>query len=302
MTMHGIRPILALLAAHIGLGTTATHAQSQMSPLQVMTFNIRVGLAPDGPDAWPHRVDQVSALIRQVAPDVLGVQEALRFQLDEMETSLRGYSEIGVGRDDGHEAGEYSAILYRSDRLEMLDHGTFWLSDTPSVPGSMTWGNRYTRICTWARFRDQASGAEFAVFNTHFDHESQPSRERSAVLVASRLRTDTPVLLLGDLNAGEDNPAITFLVGTTSASVEDGGTTPRPLTDTYRVLYPDETDVGTFHGFQGGTSGDKIDYVLASPEWEVLAAAIIRSNRDGRYPSDHYPVTARLQLRERPSH
>lgn len=299
--MHRIRPILALLAAQIGMGSTATYAQSQTSPLQVMTFNIRVGLAPDGPDAWPHRVDQVSALIRQVAPDVLGVQEALRFQLDEMETSLPGYSEIGVGRDDGHEAGEYSAILYRSDRLEMLGHGTFWLSDTPSVPGSMTWGNRYTRICTWARFRDQANGAEFAVFNTHFDHESQPSRERSAVLVASRLPHDIPVIFTGDFNSGEDNPAILYLKGQSAAAAgADGNATPRPLVDSYRVLHPAETAVGTLHRFRGGTSGDKIDYILVSPRWEVLSAEIVHSNHDGHYPSDHYPVTARLELRDRP--
>jgi endonuclease/exonuclease/phosphatase family metal-dependent hydrolase len=266
-----------------------------------MTFNIRVGLAPDGPDAWPHRADQLSALIREVDPDVLGLQEALRFQLDEIESALSGYTEIGVGRDDGREAGEYSAILYRNDRLTMLDHGTFWLSDTPSVPGSMTWGNRYTRICTWARFHDKANGTEFAVFNTHFDHESQPSRERSAVLVASRLPTDVPVIFTGDFNSGEDNPAILYLTGrSTAAAGADGNATPRPLVDSYRVLHPADTAVGTLHRFRGGTSGDKIDYILISPRWEVLSAEIVRSNRDGRYPSDHYPVTVRLQLRDRP--
>src|SRR5690606_11432004 len=131
---------------------------------------------------------------------------------DEIAEALRGYGEIGVGRTDGKTRGEYAAILYRRDRLEPLDSGTFWFSDTPDVPGSTSWGNRITRICTWARFRDRTAGGEFYLYNVHLDHESQPSRERSAAMlserVAQRNAEGAPVVVTGDFNADEDNPAV----------------------------------------------------------------------------------------------
>ncbi len=258
--------------------------------LRAMTFNIRYGNANDGDNAWPLRRELLFKVIRDVHPDVLGMQEALRFQLDEIGAALDGYSEVGVGRDDGVEAGEYSAILFDSTRFSLEDSGTFWLSDTPEVPGSTSWGNGITRVCTWALLRERAGGASFYVFNTHWDHLSQPSRENSARLIleriAARATPDTPVLLTGDFNAGESNPAFRTLVEDTVVS----------LRDTFRALHPDAVDVGTFHGFEGGTDGDKIDAILASPEWQVLDAEIARVNDRGRYPSDHYPVTATLRL------
>lgn len=263
---------------------------STAGALRAMTFNIRYGAANDGDNAWPLRRDLLFSVIRDFGPDVLGMQEALRFQLDEIGAALPGYREVGVGRDDGVEAGEYSAILFDSTRFELRDHGTFWLSDTPEVPGSTSWGNGITRICTWALLRERSGGTSFYVFNTHWDHQSQPSREKSARLIleriAARAAPDTPVLLTGDFNAGESNPAFRTLVEDTVVN----------LRDTFRALHPDATGVGTFHGFEGGTDGDKIDAILASPEWRVLDAGIARVNDHGRFPSDHYPVTASLRL------
>lgn len=150
-------------------------------------------------------------------------------------------------------------------------------------------GNRVTRIVTWARLRDRAGGGAFYVFNTHWDHESQIARERSAALllarIAARRCTEDPVLVMGDFNVGEDNPAFRALVGT------DAG-----LRETFRMLHPDATEVGTYHGFAGESAGDKVDAILASPEWKVFGAAIVRTNRHGHYPSDHFPVTATLAL------
>jgi endonuclease/exonuclease/phosphatase family metal-dependent hydrolase len=239
---------------------------------------------------WPLRRDLLVSVIRDAHPDVLGLQEALRFQLDEIGAALATYREVGVGRDDGIEAGEYSAILFDSTRVALEDSGTFWLSDTPEEPGSTSWGNRITRICTWARLRERDTGAVFYHFNTHWDHQSQPSRERSARLILERIaargQPGTPVLLTGDFNAGESNPAFRTLVEDTVVS----------LRDTFRALHPDATGVGTFNGFEGDSDGDKIDAILASPEWRVLDAEIARVNDRGRYPSDHYPVTASLRL------
>lgn len=258
--------------------------------LRLMTFNIRFGTAPDGADSWSHRRELAVEVIRSVNPAVLGLQEALRFQLDELEEALPQFGELGVGRDDGLRAGEYAAILYDRHRLAVVEHGNFWLSDTPAVPGSMTWGNRYPRIVSWARLADRAAATTFYVFNSHWDHESQPARQRGATLLVQRIRTRTvpedPLLLLGDFNSSEDNPAFRTLLAI-------------PVVDTFRVVHPAAQDVGTFHAFRGqkgGASGAKIDALLASPHWHVLDAAIVYDNDSGRYPSDHFPVTATVAL------
>lgn len=280
------RRIAALVCVAAGLIVADANRTHAAQDLRVMSFNIRYGTAQDGDDAWPHRRDLVFATIRDAAPHVVGVQEALAFQLDEIQQALPRYLRIGVGRDDGREAGEYAAILIDGERLDVVDQGTFWFSDTPGEPGSMHWGNRIARICTWARLRDLESGRAFYVYNVHWDHESQPSRERSAALlverIASRDAPGDPVIVTGDFNAGESNPAFRALVN-------DG------LADTFRAVHPERTDVGTFNGFRGATGGEKIDAVLASKEWTVIDAAIEQRNRDGRYPSDHFPVTATLR-------
>lgn len=267
--------------------------------IRAMTFNIRYGTASDAEHAWPLRRHLTFRAIRDFAPTVLGVQEALRFQLDEIARELPGFGELGVGREDGIEEGEYSAILYDRQRLELLEHGTFWLSDSPTVPGSVSWGNRITRLATWARFRDRASpGVTFYVFNTHWDHESQPARERSAALIIERIRArahaDDPVLLMGDFNAGEDNAAYRALLAPRDAV--QGNV---PLYDTFRAVHPDARETGTYHAFRGDRSGPKIDAILTSPEWETLAAEIVLMNENGLYPSDHFPVTATVRLRAR---
>jgi endonuclease/exonuclease/phosphatase family metal-dependent hydrolase len=265
-------------------------------PIDVMTFNIRYGTAPDSANAWPHRRALLFNVVRGSEPEVLGVQEALRFQLDELRQAISRYAEVGVGREDGAEAGEYSAILYDTRRLELLDQGTFWFSSTPEVPGSKSWGNNITRICTWAHFRDRQRADEFYVYNVHWDHESQPSRDSSAVLLLRRIteRADPsdPVIVMGDFNAGETNSAFRTLL-TGGPRVEGA---PR-LLDTFRAVQPSARNVGTFHGFSGGTDGEKIDAVLVSADWEIEDADILRDAKDGRYPSDHFAVIARVFLR-----
>lgn len=258
------------------------------SALAVMSFNLRYGTADDGADSWRYRRDLVVRVIEESAPDIIGTQEALRFQLDELEEALPGYHEVGVGRDDGKAAGEFSAILYRTARLRVEEQGTFWFADTPEVPGSIAWGARFPRICTWARFVDRSSGRALYVFNVHLDHESQESRERSADLLLARIGSQQrpePVIITGDFNAGEGNPAMRRLYA-------GGGGGGPSFRDTFRVVHPDASDVGTFHGFEGSAGGAKIDAVLVSDTWEVESASIIRKGRDGRYPSDHFPVMA----------
>jgi endonuclease/exonuclease/phosphatase family metal-dependent hydrolase len=284
--------LVALVVAAAFGACAGTDRGGRSEPVAVMSFNIRYGTADDGEDSWAYRRDLVVEVIREQAPDVLGIQEALRFQLDEIADALPEYAQIGVGRDDGGTAGEYAAILFRSARFEVAEQGTFWFSDTPAEPGSMGWGARLPRICTWVRLLDRASGRGLYVYNVHWDHESQSSRERSAELLVDRIRqrsSPAPVVVMGDFNAGEDNPAMLLLTG------RAGSGSYRGIRDSFRVVHPDATEVGTFHGFDGLTSGAKIDGILVSDGWEVESAAIIRTSRGGRYPSDHFPVVSTLR-------
>jgi len=263
-----------------------------------MSFNIRYGTADDRQNHWERRRDLVFATLRDEKPDVAGLQEALRFQIDEIRSALPGYGEVGQGRDAGSPSNEFTVILYRRDRLEVADEGTFWFSDTPEVAGSRSWGNRIPRICSWARFLERETGRGFYIYNVHIDHESQASRERSVqfLLKVIRLRrTLDPVVVTGDFNAGEHNPVIGYMKGERLPGGA-GGDEPVPpaLVDTFRVLHPDDSDAATFHGFTGRVTGEKIDFIFAAPWVRVLDAAILRRHDDGRYPSDHYPVTARL--------
>jgi endonuclease/exonuclease/phosphatase family metal-dependent hydrolase len=293
--------VTALVASAI-FGLTARQAHPQPStaaagPVTVMTFNIRYGTANDGENHWTKRREQLFALLRAEDADLIGLQEALRFQIDEILAAVPGYGVVGVGRDDGKAAGEMSAILFRTGRFHVAESGTFWFSDTPETPGSKTWGNRITRISSWARFIDR-DGRGFYHFNLHLDHESQPSREQSTALllqrIAARRVAAEPVVVTGDFNVGEANPALHTLVG---APGRPDTAPPPAFVDTFRVLHREDREVGTFTGFEmGKTAGDKIDYVLVAPGTTVLSAGILRTSRDGHYPSDHFPVVARIRF------
>ncbi len=291
--------IVQLLARLLAL-MLATHAPVPRSPhagssLTVMSFNLRYGTADDGDNSWPSRRGLVMEVIRDRGADIIGVQEALTFQLNEITLSNPRYGVIGVGRDDGKTKGEHAAILYDTGRFAVDGSGTFWLSDTPEVVASATWGNSITRICTWARLIERDTGDAIYVFNTHLDHRSQPSREKSTQLIAQRIGDRThrdPYVLMGDFNSGESNPAVTYLTRRSLSARE------RPYVEAYRAIHPDETNAGTFGAFTGDTSGEMIDHILVPSSITVQDADIDRTNDDGRYPSDHFPIWARLTLPE----
>lgn len=255
-------------------------------PLTVMTFNIRYGTADDGPDRWELRRGQLIDLLKTQDPDVIGLQEALHFQIDEMLAALPDYRMVGVGRSDGGQSGEYAAILYRASRLGVRRTSTFWFSDTPDIVKSNTWGAALERICTWALLDDR-QGTPFYIFNLHLDHVSQPAREKSVGLLLDRIAARSPalpVVVTGDFNTGEANPATRAMV--------------KLFRDSFRLVHPNATEVGTANQFKlDMTTGDKIDYVFVEPATEVLSADIVRSAAAGRYPSDHFPVVARIRFR-----
>ena len=195
----------------------ATTLTMQAQPLKVMTYNIRLDHTVDGVNQWPKRSEKVYALIRKYNPDILGVQEALHHQLQDILKNLPEYTSVGVGRDDGKTKGEYSAILFKKDRFAVQQQNTFWLSETPDVAGSKSWDAAITRIATWAALRDLHDKKEFIIVNTHFDHIGAIAREKSAALIKEKIAAvhqQFPVIITGDFNSEPTEAAyITMLNG-----------------------------------------------------------------------------------------
>ncbi|MCA9103737.1 MAG: endonuclease/exonuclease/phosphatase family protein [Planctomycetales bacterium] len=269
-------------------------------PIKVMSFNIRYdsGAPSSADDRWistvgANRRDLATTVINDFAPDILGVQEALYNQVADLQAALPDHGFYGVGREDGRNSGEFSGIYYRADRFTRVDQGTFWLTTTPAsvskYPGTCCY-----RIASWAILADAtAGGQEYFVLNTHWDHQVQAAREFAAALIRDQLDTlagDRPLIVMGDLNANENNAAYRELVG-----VNDPGGL--QLLDSYREVVPVRTALeASFHGFTGGTYGSRIDFVLHSDAFVAEDATIVRTSFDGSYPSDHFPVTATLRL------
>ena len=258
--------------------------------LRIATFNIRYDAKSDtGPRDWKARRDLVNETIVLMKPDILGLQEVLHGQLEDLSKAHPEYDFVGVARNDGKRRGEYAPIFYRKEqfRVDATETGTFWLSETPQKPGSISWGNSNTRICTWARLVDRKSGEGFYLFNTHWDHKSQPSRLKSALLIlkriAARTHQEEGVILTGDFNAVEESPEILALLTAEKAK----------LRNCFLIANPKEPLRGTFNKWnpQGG-KGAMIDHIFVTPNLEVKWAKIIRHHRGAQVPSDHFPVLA----------
>ena len=288
--MKNITPSLGLVA--ILFCALSSHsenlAKAKESSLCVMSYNLRYA-STNPPNAWPVRRPLVREVIQQAAPDVLGTQEGLYWQLKELASDLPEFDWVGLGREGGSK-GEFMAVFYRKTRLEPLAYDHFWLSDTPDVMGSTTWSNRNRRMVTWIKFRDRAAGNEFFVFNTHFDHEIQIAREKSAQLVRQRiadLNTKLPVLLIGDFNAAaQTNKAYHILT--------DG----QFLSDAWLSAKERSGDgIATFNDFKAiQRHGTRIDWILTRGEIQVQKAEVLTFSQNGQFPSDHFPVIARMQL------
>ncbi|MBA4056414.1 MAG: endonuclease [Marivirga sp.] len=260
---------------------------STAQTIKVMTYNIRLDTPVDSVNQWPKRTEKVFALIRKHNPDILGVQEAIHHQLMDLVKNLPEYDYIGVGRDDGKTKGEYSAILYKKDRFNALQQNTFWLSETPEVPGSKSWDAAITRVASWGKFKDKKTNKEFLLINTHFDHIGKEARKKSAELLkqkAAELVGDLPVIITGDFNCTrEDSPYASIMDGK-GVTLTDPAPTPAP---------------GTFCGFKvNGIVCRAIDYVFHSSQWKASQYIVINDNDGKYYPSDHLPVMVTFELKK----
>jgi len=254
--------------------------------LDVLSYNIRYASPNDGPNLWKNRKGDMIETLSNINPDLLGLQEVLHIQLLELTNGMKEYSYIGVGREDGKTKGEYSPILYRKDAFEVLDSGTFWLSDTPSQI-SVGWDAALERICSYARFLHRQSGNEFWMFNTHFDHIGVLARANAARLILEKINalntSSLPVVVTGDFNLEPYEEPIKIM----QSSLED---VQKELTST-------EPNYGTFNGFDTQTSGERrIDYIFQKGFKLREADHLWLKTKNGYWLSDHHLVRALLLI------
>jgi endonuclease/exonuclease/phosphatase family metal-dependent hydrolase len=259
--------------------------------LRVMSFNILNCRGLHDVQGWERRRSAVAAAIAGFGPDLLGAQEVQPAQAEYLRKKLKGYHILSVGRNDGPFAGERVAIFYRDQRFQKLDEGRFWLSNTPHVPGSRYWDCFMPRTACWLNLRDRVTGLRFFLFNTHFDPLSIRARWRSAEVLRrmiTHLAGTAPTIVTGDFNA---RPGLLTYQSLLWGWNDDGPF----LIDAFRQANPDEhKGKGTFRGLRGIRSRRRIDWILHTPHFMAAEATIDRSKRDGSWPSDHFPVAARL--------
>ena len=272
-------------------------AGDRNTPIKVMSFNIRYGAANDGENSWKHRDYLVLETIQNYGPDLIGYQEALKFQVDFLKQNLKGYGFHGIGRDKGTEEGEYVPVMWKMDRFELVDSGHFWLSETPEIPGSVSWDSSLTRMLSWVVLRDKKAVGyqkELVFANTHFDHRGNQARLESAKLIRQRaeeIMNDIPIILTGDFNTTED-------LAPYAALCKAEGFNGKPLVDAFRVIHPEVSDnERSFGAWVGQRDGKRIDWILHTDDFVTLNAAINYTQEAGRYPSDHYPVEAIVRLK-----
>jgi glycerophosphoryl diester phosphodiesterase/endonuclease/exonuclease/phosphatase family metal-dependent hydrolase len=277
---------LFFLINNIGSGMSQTN---QEQGIRIMSYNIRYG-SLNSPNAWPDRKPVMLELLNQYEPDLIGMQEALYFQIKDLESALLKFRWIGLGRNGGSKS-EYMVVFYNKERLEPMEYDFFWLSDYPDIVGSTTWGNTNRRMVTWILFQDKLTKSEFYFVNTHFDHQIERARVLSARLLISKLenfRKGIPIILAGDFNAAaEQSEPYTILVGN------------GPFLDSWKTAAKREgEELNTFNNFQIGShsGGRRIDWILYQGELDVLYSEIIDFFNDNQYPSDHFPVIADIRI------
>lgn len=259
-------------------------AQAQ-NPIRVISFNIRYSNPADGLYAWQNRKDDVVALLQFHQADLIGVQEALPEQFDDLATALEGFEAFGVGREDGQRKGEFSAIYYNASRFVKKDGGTFWLSETPAQV-SKGWDAALPRICTWVKLYDKITKKEFAFFNTHYDHIGVKARVESAKLIKQKIQQiapGVPIILTGDLNVTPETPAIATIKSFLSDAKEVS-------------LNKPYGPIGTFNNFDWNSPlKDQIDYIFVR-SFKVHQFAVLSDSMEQRYYSDHLPVFAQISF------
>lgn len=284
------KTIVLLCSLFLLQATRGNPVVQRDSTLTVFSYNIRYANPGDGINTWEHRREWLAESISFFEGDIVGAQEVLHSQLKDLLSLLPEYAYVGVARDDGRTKGEFSPILYRKDRFELLQNETFWLSDTPEKVGSVGWDAALPRIVTWAKFRDRNTGKIFCFFNTHFDHKGEQARRESAKLIASKVKKitgDLPAFITGDFNSTPDSEAY----GVMDAD-EDIFNTSEKAEKSYGPDF-------TFNGWKINPDPEKhhvIDYIFFKGNIKIYKHHVLDIQRGERFVSDHYPVIVKAKL------
>ncbi|MDD2476185.1 MAG: endonuclease/exonuclease/phosphatase family protein [Dysgonamonadaceae bacterium] len=289
-----MKKIFLFLLPFIAISCSEVQKQSDSSAqLNVMTYNIRYDNPDDSLNNWQYRKERVANSILFYDADILGTQEVLHNQMEDLKKSLPGYESIGVGREDGKEKGEYSALFYKKDRFSVIDEGYFWLSETPEVVGSKGWDAAIERIASWAKLKDNKSGKEFLALNTHFDHVGKIARRESVSLILNKLAAlsdGLPIILMGDFNANPESEVIKQIIDTSNENhlIDSRSISP--------VVYGPEW---SFHAF-GRIPYEKrslIDYIFVSKGVEVSRYGVLAEMENDEFLSDHAPVMVSVEIK-----
>ncbi len=267
--------------------------KSDKNAINVMSLNVRYDNPRDSLNAWPNRADMVCTFIMEEKPDLLGMQEVLWHQYEVLDSVLTDYASVGVGRSDGIREGELNPVFYKKDRFDLVRTITFWLSETPDVPGSMGWGASLPRVVTWMELADRKDHSHFFFFNTHFAHDSDSARIMSSKILleeVGRIASDFPFIITGDFN---------MLPSSTGYAILTGPAESIPLmNDSYEISEKNPEGPGyTFNGFSDRPGRGRIDYVFVRNGMKVLSHKTTTKKERGIYISDHWPVEALVSVK-----
>ncbi len=285
--MKKILPLLILIIA-----TFISCNTEESINLEVLTLNIRYDNPSDVPNDWPSRKNFVLSFLENESPDIFGLQEALWHQYYFLDSALVDYESIGVGRENGKRRGEMTPVFYRAERFLALASGTFWLSETPGIPGSRGWGAVLPRIVTWVKLEDKYSGDNFYFFNTHYSHMSDSARLMSSKIILEevpKIGKDSPKVITGDFNMLPESEAY--------ATLTEDGKVDALIIDSYLISETEPSGLSyTFNGFREKEGEGRIDYIFVSNGTRVLSHETPAPRKGELFISDHWPVVANITL------
>ena len=260
----------------------------ELSAQQIIagTFNLRYDNPRDTGNLWKDRAPVAAALVRFHQFDIVGTQEGLRNQLDDLQNALPEYAHYGVGRDDGKSKGEHSAIFYKKEKYNVIDSGDFWLSEHPEKPG-WGWDAKHNRICSWVKLKEKKGKKSFFVFNVHYDHQGVQARTESSKLILQKIQQiagKSPVILMGDFNGNHQSEWYN--------SINKSGW----MSDALLQAKDPYLNNGSFNSFKtNNPSKDIIDHIFISKDFKVTRFGILTDTYHGKFPSDHYPVLTEVE-------
>ena len=284
---------ILLLFLSFGMASCCQVKQQETAslPVNVMSFNIRYDNPGDSLNSWQYRRDRAATAIHFYDADILGTQEVLHNQLEDLKQRLPEYDVVGVGREDGKEKGEYSALWYKKERFALLDSGNFWLSETPEVAGSKGWDGACERIASWVKLMDKVSGKEYFALNTHLDHVGVAARREGVSLMLDKvneLSGGAPVIVTGDFNAAPESDVIRHVTDAKN---------PKHLTDAREISPIVYGPSWSFHNYGKIPYEERplIDYVFVRNGLKVLKYGILAETEGDAFLSDHAPVLVTVE-------